>query len=87
MIKKRCYDFKNFVRVYKWTPYPHQIESLLSGKKENVVVATGTGSGKRMFLYPMLGQMVQKPMKGKMMQRGAKALILYPMNALVADQQ
>lgn len=75
-----------------WTPYPHQIESLLEWQQhKHIVVATGTGSGKtECFLYPMLGQLVREARRakarGKPMERGVKAIVLYPMNALVADQ-
>ena len=76
----------------KWTPYPHQVESIKHWQNgKHVVVATGTGSGKtECFLYPMLGQLLREShrakSKGEVMQRGVKALVLYPMNALVADQ-
>ena len=76
----------------KWPPYPHQVESIKHWQKgKNVVVATGTGSGKtECFLYPMLGQLLREARRAKkkqeVMQRGVKALVLYPMNALVADQ-
>lgn len=76
----------------EWTPYPHQIESIRQWQQgKHIVVATGTGSGKtECFLYPMLGQLLREARraksKGKIMERGIKTLILYPMNALVADQ-
>jgi Lhr-like helicase len=76
----------------KWTPYPHQIESVRAWQQgKHVVVATGTGSGKtECFLYPMLGQLLRESKRAKkrneVMQRGVKAIVLYPMNALVADQ-
>ena len=76
----------------KWTPYPHQHESLIEWQKgKHIVVATGTGSGKtECFLYPMLGQLVREAHRAKRrnrpMERGIKAIVLYPMNALVADQ-
>jgi len=45
-------------------------------------VATGTGSGKtECFLYPILDHVLANPS-----QRGIKAIILYPMNALAGDQ-
>ena len=75
-----------------WTPYPHQIESLQAWQQQqHIVVATGTGSGKtECFLYPMLGQLVREARRAKArskpMERGVKAIVLYPMNALVADQ-
>jgi ATP-dependent helicase YprA (DUF1998 family) len=76
----------------EWTPYPHQIESVQAWQQgKHIVVATGTGSGKtECFLYPMLGQLLREAKRAKQqrkpMQRGIKALVLYPMNALVADQ-
>lgn len=76
----------------KWTPYPHQIESIRAWQQgKHIVVATGTGSGKtECFLYPMLGQLLREAKRAKkrkeVMQRGVKAIVLYPMNALVADQ-
>ena len=45
-------------------------------------MATGTGSGKtECFLYPILDHVLANPS-----QRGIKAIILYPMNALAGDQ-
>ena len=76
----------------QWTPYPHQIESIRAWQQgKHVVVATGTGSGKtECFLYPMLGQLLREAKRakqiGKTMERGIKTIVLYPMNALVADQ-
>jgi Lhr-like helicase len=70
--------------------YPHQKKSIighLEGK--DVVVATGTGSGKtECFLYPMMNHLNDEARRcdGTSSQRSVKALLLYPMNALVADQ-
>jgi ATP-dependent helicase YprA (DUF1998 family) len=48
------------------------------------LVTTGTGSGKtEAFLYPVLDHCQRQRRDG---QRGVKALLLYPMNALAADQ-
>jgi len=48
------------------------------------LVATGTGSGKtECFLYPLLDHCARSLKEG---QRGIKALIIYPMNALASDQ-
>ncbi len=45
-------------------------------------MATGTGSGKtECFLYPILDHVLANPA-----QRGIKAILLYPMNALAGDQ-
>jgi DEAD/DEAH box helicase domain-containing protein len=71
-----------------FVPYEHQIKAFerLSGKDnhqpQHTLVTTGTGSGKtECFLYPVLDhchRCVGRP--------GIKAIILYPMNALAADQ-
>jgi len=64
--------------------YSHQeaaIQAAVGGK--NIVVATGTGSGKtECFAIPMLDSLLKNPSPGA----GVQALILYPMNALVNDQ-
>lgn len=72
-------------------PYRHQaqaFERLASwgpgGAKrpEPTLVVTGTGSGKtESFLYPVLDHCRRNP------GSGIKAVILYPMNALAADQE
>jgi DEAD/DEAH box helicase domain-containing protein len=50
----------------------------------NILVATGTGSGKtECFLYPILDHCVRTKAAG---ERGIKALVIYPMNALATDQ-
>ena len=73
-------------------PYQHQAAavqaSLVDGK--SLVVMTGTGSGKtESFLLPILGKLAReaasKP-KAFQAQPGIRALVLYPMNALVNDQ-
>ena len=53
----------------------------------NVIVATGTGSGKtEVFLYPILLHLYEEFQKG-ILRPGVRALILYPMNALANDQR
>ena len=50
----------------------------------NTLVATGTGSGKtECFLYPVLDHCMHAVEAG---DRGIKALVIYPMNALATDQ-
>ncbi|MCV2356559.1 DEAD/DEAH box helicase [Paucibacter sp. B2R-40] len=50
----------------------------------NTLVATGTGSGKtECFVYPMLDHAARALAAG---ERGIKALVIYPMNALATDQ-
>lgn len=72
------------------SPYAHQIESIeafYSGK--DILVSTGTGSGKtECFMWPMVTKLMQEAKKKPMSwnNRGVRVVMLYPMNALVADQ-
>jgi hypothetical protein len=68
--------------------YQHQEETIQSVfQGSNVVVATGTGSGKtEAFLYPILLHLYRE-FQGKTLCPGVRALILYPMNALANDQR
>lgn len=72
------------------TPFQHQVnavEEYYAGK--NILVTTGTGSGKtECFLWPVLTDLIYEANKSKITweQEGIRALILYPMNALVSDQ-
>lgn len=53
-------------------------------KPRPTIITTGTGSGKtECFLFPILDHCLRLKQEG---QRGIKAIILYPMNALAADQ-
>ena len=73
-------------------PYQHQLQtvdgSLIQGR--NVIIMTGTGSGKtESFLLPILGKLAHEAKecpKTFANQPAMRALILYPMNALVNDQ-
>ena len=50
----------------------------------STLVTTGTGSGKtECFLFPILDHCFREHLAGR---KGIKAIILYPMNALAADQ-
>jgi ATP-dependent helicase YprA (DUF1998 family) len=69
--------------------YLHQeqgIEKVVRGGR-NVIVATGTGSGKtETFLIPILNHLLREDEAGTLDQPGVRALLLYPMNALANDQ-
>lgn len=73
-------------------PYQHQSEairgSLIQGR--NLIIMTGTGSGKtESFLLPILGKLAREANENPESfcnQTALRALILYPMNALVNDQ-
>ncbi len=68
-----------------YLPYVHQEKAFarLTGEDgRSTLIATGTGSGKtECFLYPILEYCYLH--RG---ERGIKALIIYPMNALASDQ-
>jgi len=70
------------------TPFSHQLDSIRSfiDERKNLIIATGTGSGKtESFLYPLLANLLSLS-KDKSSDGVMKSLILYPMNALVSDQ-
>jgi ATP-dependent helicase YprA (DUF1998 family) len=73
---------------YERPLYQHQITAvrkLVSGR--NVVVSTGTGSGKtETFLLPILNYLLREKEQGTLDKPGVRALLLYPMNALANDQ-
>lgn len=68
-----------------YLPYVHQqtaFDRLTGDDGRSTLIATGTGSGKtECFLYPILEYCYQH--RG---EKGIKALIIYPMNALATDQ-
>ena len=71
--------------------YSHQARAFAEflGDRHDIVVATGTGSGKtECFLVPILGSLYEEAISRpqSFAQPGVRALILYPMNALVNDQ-
>lgn len=77
-----------------FVPYDHQARAFARLASQDAtgrahtpqptLIVTGTGSGKtESFLYPILDHARRAAALGK---QGVKALILYPMNALAADQ-
>lgn len=68
--------------------YSHQETALrkIVGENRNVVVATGTGSGKtECFLFPIIDYLLKERSANRLGQ-GVRAMLLYPMNALANDQ-
>ncbi len=73
-----------------YDPYLHQLQawqrlsSRDGAEPQATIVTTGTGSGKtECFLYPVLDHCSRALVRG---DGGIKAIILYPTNALAADQ-
>jgi len=73
------------------TEYPlylHQEQALTKvSDGKNVLISTGTGSGKtEAFLLPILNHLLKEIENNTLSKPGVRALILYPLNALVNDQ-
>ena len=68
----------------QYRPYAHQSAAFARiAAGESTLVATGTGSGKtECFLYPILDYCYRTRYR----RNGIKAILVYPMNALAADQ-
>ena len=96
-------DFEDVNRAYlnkekgegaweKWWHRPlyrHQEIALQKAitEKRNLVIATGTGSGKtECFMYPVINHLLREKERGTLSEPGVRALFLYPMNALANDQ-
>ncbi len=62
--------------------YRHQTDALtLLLEKQNAIIATGTSSGKTLcYQIPILDDLLRDP------SPGLRAIIIYPLNALVNDQ-
>jgi Lhr-like helicase len=77
-----------------YPPYRHQADALehffaKGAGSDDLVIATGTGSGKtETFLYAILGALALEGLERResFARYGVRALLLYPMNALVSDQ-
>lgn len=80
-------DFEKIKMPLTRPLYKHQENAIISAiNGKNIVVSTGTGSGKtESFLIPIFNYLMKQNEKD---QRGAgvRALIIYPMNALANDQ-
>jgi len=81
-------DFEKIENIYIKNLFVHQESSLRkieAGK--NVVVSTGTGSGKtESFLIPILNSLMNEKKEFGKITPGVRALLIYPMNALANDQ-
>lgn len=73
-----------------FAPYTHQYEAyrlLLNDPHASVVISSGTGSGKtECFMAPIIESIVREIEAGRN-RPGIRALFLYPLNALIANQK
>ncbi|PWJ42225.1 DEAD/DEAH box helicase [Sediminitomix flava] len=76
-------DLQSIFGQYKL--YKHQVEALEKGLNgDSFVVTSGTGSGKSLtFLGTIFNDILQQEVKKK----GVKAILVYPMNALINSQE
>ena len=85
-------DMRTFIPQFHNDPatclYEHQYEALVKSKSKNIIVASGTGSGKtECFLYSMLNNLLSEgETEDSLSTGGVRILLVYPMNALVNDQ-
>lgn len=82
---------RNNVFNPNYFPFKHQFQTLkitheMSNlDKPGIIVTAPTGAGKtESFLLPLLNDLIENPRQEN--EKGVRAIILYPMNALVADQ-
>lgn len=71
-------------------PFSHQVEALENAcAGRDLLVSTGTGSGKtECFMWPLIGRLAAEASSSHEWQneRAVRVILMYPMNALVADQ-
>lgn len=67
-----------------WSIYKHQSEAIIKGNQgEGFVVTSGTGSGKSLtYISTIFNSLFKNPNKP-----GIKAIIVYPLNALINSQE
>jgi superfamily II DNA or RNA helicase len=85
---KRGVVVNRLLELVKFPLHAHQSKSLslIVEKHRNVVVATGTGSGKtEAFLLPIVNSLIEE-FNVENLDDGIRAVLVYPMNALAADQ-
>lgn len=68
-------------------PYAHQLATWRAAAEgHSCLVTSGTGSGKtECFMIPMLDDLLKDPAKGRL--SGVRAIVVYPLNALIESQR
>ena len=69
---------------HQWEAIKFEAESRSAGTRPGLVITAGTGAGTESFLLPVLNQLFSELRTSG--QKGIRAIVLYPMNALVNDQ-
>jgi hypothetical protein len=85
---KNIFVIQDLAAGTKYPVHPHfhqqQAIEIVAGRQDNMIVTTGTGSGKSLcFEIPIVNHCLYAKERG---QKGIKALIIYPMNALANSQ-
>ncbi|NJP07392.1 MAG: DEAD/DEAH box helicase [Chloroflexaceae bacterium] len=80
VLHPRCADIFQSIRLYR-----HQRDAIaLAGQRQPFVVTTGTGSGKSLtYIIPIVDHVLRhQPENGRV-----RAIVVYPMNALINSQE
>ncbi len=79
------------LKTVAYPPYGHQVAAwryLTAQQAASVIISSGTGSGKtECFLAPILDSLVKASDGGSRRVEGVRALMLYPLNALISSQE
>jgi ATP-dependent helicase YprA (DUF1998 family) len=89
LVSKEFSKMGKSVHYDEWKLRIHQEKALrhIIADKRNMVVSTGTGSGKtECYLYPIFNELMREKEQG-VLNSGVRALLIFPMNALANDQQ
>ena len=84
LIEKGILDSKLADIFSGYKLYDHQVEALTLGSQgKDFIVTSGTGSGKSLTF---IGTIFNYLAKNQDLEKGVKAIIVYPMNALINSQ-
>ncbi len=89
LVSKEFAKMGSSVHYDDWKLRIHQEQALrhIIENDRNMVVSTGTGSGKtECYLYPIFDALMKEKEAGTL-DAGVRALLIFPMNALANDQQ
>ncbi len=72
------------MKIMSWSIYKHQTEAIVKGNEgKGFVVTSGTGSGKSLtYISTIFNHLLKNPNRP-----GIKAIIVYPLNALINSQE